>query len=125
MTLGGEPQGVGVLDSKVPQGRDPYRSLGVVGLALSVVSFINVVGFILSVTALVLPARKGYRTGIAIAGVIVSMVTIVITAGILALILPGVIGLFQTCAELGEGVHVVGNATYACTPTGSSVVVRP
>ena len=27
------------------------------------------------------------------------------------------VGAAQTCAQLGTGVHVVGSATYTCTPT--------
>lgn len=103
-----------------PTATRPYLALSIVGLVLACIGFLNIAGLVISIIAFVKSRKLGQKNGIALAGIIVSAITIAFCALCLALILPGVIDLFQACGRLGLGTHVVGNTTYVCTPTGSS-----
>ncbi len=96
---------------------DPGRTLGIVGFALSFIFPINIAGLILSIVGMVKSRRAGVSNGFALAGIIISAVGILISAVVITLIATTLIGAAVTCAQLGTGVHVVGNATYTCTPT--------
>ncbi|KRC61000.1 hypothetical protein ASE14_08600 [Agromyces sp. Root81] len=100
----------------------PSRTLGVVGFALSLVPLTNLVGLVLSVIALVKAKRAGASNGFALAGVIIGSIGVAITLLFLGLAVPTLIDAAQTCAQLGDGVHQVGQSTYTCTPTSFSVV---
>ena len=99
----------------------PFQVLGIVGFGLSFFGPIGLVGLVLSVVALIGGRRHGYLNVFALVGLIVSVLGLLILGVILALALPPIIDAVQTCAELGDGVHVVGNATYTCAPGSSSV----
>lgn len=100
---------------------DRGRVLGIVGFACSFVFLFNVAGLVLCIIALVRSRRAGFSNGFALAGAIIAPVTILFCAGILLLIVPPLIHAAQMCAQLGYGVHVVGTATYTCTPSSISV----
>ena len=102
----------------------PGRTLGIVGFALSFVGFLNVMGLILSIVAMTQSRRAGQKNGFALAGIIISIVGIVFCGVILALIVPSLIHAAHVCSEMGLGTHVIGNATYTCTPTSFSYVIR-
>ena len=102
-------------------GPRPFQVLGIVGFALSFFGPVGIVGLVLSVIALIGSRRHGYLNVFALVGLIVSVLGLLILGVILALALPPIIDAVQTCAELGDGVHVVGNATYTCAPGSSSV----
>lgn len=95
----------------------PGRTLGIVGFALSFVGFIDVVGLIICIVAMVKSKRAGLKNGFALAGIIISIVGILFCGGIIALIAPPLIQAGQECARLGDGTHVIGKTTYTCTPT--------
>jgi hypothetical protein len=99
----------------------PGRTLGIVGFVMSFIGFIDVAGLIISIVAMVKSRRAGQKNGFALAGIIISIVGILFCGGMLALIVPPLVQAAQECARLGDGEHVVGNATYICTPTGFSV----
>jgi len=90
--------------------------LGIVGFALSFVFPFDIVGLVLCIVALVQSRRAGHNNGFAIAGIIISAVGILFCAVILALLIPAMVDLFQTCGRLGNGVHQVGGAVYTCEP---------
>lgn len=99
----------------------PGRTLGIVGFALSFVGFIDVVGLIVCIIAMVKSKRADQKNGFALAGMIISIVGILFCGGIIALIAPPLIHAGQECARLGDGTHVIGNSTYTCTPTSFNV----
>ncbi|MGJ4844139.1 DUF4190 domain-containing protein [Leifsonia sp. Le1] len=100
-----------------PRPLDPGRGLGIAGFVLSFFFLLNIVGLVLSIVGLVQSRRAGNRNGLAVAGIIIAAVGIAVTGLIVALVVPAFVDAAQTCARLGDGVHVVGNATYTCTPT--------
>jgi hypothetical protein len=91
---------------------DPGRTLGIVGLVLSVVA--NVVGLVVSTVAYRRSRRAGFRNGAALAGIVIGLVTT------LGLVTASVVGglaaksVLDTCRELGPGQHVVNGITYTC-----------
>jgi hypothetical protein len=99
----------------------PGRTLGIVGFVLSFFWFINIAGLIISIVAMAQSKRAGHKNGFALAGTIISIVGILLSAGFIALIVPTLVNAGQECARLGDGTHVVGNSTYTCTPTSFNV----
>jgi hypothetical protein len=99
----------------------PFQVLGIVGFGLSFFGPVALVGLVLSVVALIGARRRGYLNVFALVGLIISALGLVILGVILALALPPILDAVQTCAELGDGVHVVGDATYTCSEGSSSV----
>ena len=102
----------------------PGKALGIVGFVLSLVGGLSLVGLILSWIALVQSRRAGSRNRLAVAGVVIGAAGVLLTLVVLAVSIPTLVGVVETCRELGLGVHQVGNATYTCTPTSSYVSVR-
>ncbi len=100
---------------------NPGRTLGIVGFVLSFVGFVDIAGLVISIIALVQSKRAGRKNGFALAGIIISIAGILFCGGIIALIAPPLIHAGQTCVRLGDGVHVIGNSTYTCTPTSFNV----
>lgn len=104
-----------------PASDAPGRILGIVGFALSFVAIVNVVGLVLSIVALVQSRRAGRGNGFAVAGIVIAGVGVAVTALLLGLGISALVGAAQVCAELGDGVHQIGNSTYTCTPTSFHV----
>lgn len=98
----------------------PGRVLGIVGFVLSFVFPLDIAGLVVCIVALVQSKRAGHKNGFALAGLIISLAGILFCAAILAVMIPTVMDLFQTCGRLGNGVHHVGNAIYTCTPTSAN-----
>ncbi|MBW4033460.1 MAG: hypothetical protein HIU88_12495 [Acidobacteria bacterium] len=99
--------------------------LGIVGFAMSFVSFLDIAGTVLCIVALVMARRAKRRNGFALAGLIIGVVGILFTAGILALIIPPIALAAEECNRLAQGTHVVGKTTYTCTPTSVSFYTTP
>ena len=92
--------------------QDPGRTLGVVGLILSVVA--SAIGLVVSIVAHTRSKRAGFRNTAAKAGIIVGSIT---TAALLTAGIAGGLaakGLVDQCVELGPGVHQVDGVTYTC-----------
>lgn len=109
----------------IPAPSIPGRTLGIVGFALSFFILLNIPGLVLSIVALVMSKRAGHKNGLALAGIIIASVGIIGAILIVAIVAPFLIDAAQTCEQLGDGVQVVGNSTYSCTPTSFSVTTRP
>ena len=99
----------------------PGRTLGIVGFVLSFIGIVDIAGLVISIVALVKSKRAGHKNGLALAGLIISIVGILFWGGIIAVAVPALINAAQTCAQLGDGVHVVGHSVYTCTPTSFNV----
>ena len=94
---------------------DPGKTLGIVGLVLSIIGCTSLIGLILSIVALNKSKKAGYKNGIALAGIIVGAVLLVgaIIFGIIAGI--GAMELIEKCSELGPGVWEETGITYTCS----------
>lgn len=96
-----------------PAAADPGRTLGIVGLILAF--FVSLAGIIVSAIALSRSKKAGYRNGIALTGLILSIVFFVIGLIVTILIIVGIVALGSQCAELGNGVHELSNgSTITC-----------
>jgi hypothetical protein len=92
---------------------NPGRGLGIAGLVLAFL--IPPLGLILSIVAKVQSSKAGVRNGVATAGIIVSIVVMILW--IVGIVLGSTLlfgGIIQACAELGPGVWNVGGVTYTC-----------
>jgi hypothetical protein len=100
-----------------PTAPRPGRTLGIVGFVLSFIWVVDIAGLVISIIAMVKSKRAGQKNGFALAGIIISIAGILVWGSIAAVAVPSLVHAGQMCAQLGNGVHVVGNTTYTCTPT--------
>ena len=98
----------------------PGRVAGIVGFILSFFLILNIAGLIVSIVGMVKARKAGVSNGFAVAGLVISIVSILFTGGIAAALVPALVHAGQECAALGNGTHVVGNTTYVCSPTSFS-----
>jgi Ca2+/H+ antiporter len=92
---------------------NPGKSLGIVGLILAF--FVNIVGLIVSIVALRRSKKAGHKNGFAVAGIIVSLLSIVVGAIVIGVIVAGASAVAAQCAEYGSGVHELDNGvTITC-----------
>ncbi|HEY9294257.1 MAG TPA: hypothetical protein VIP98_23490 [Microlunatus sp.] len=91
---------------------DPGRTLGIVGLVLSIVA--NWVGLIVSIVAFKKSKNAGFQNGLAKAGIIVGCITtaLAVIGAVIAIVLA--VNLGSTCSDLGPGVHQVGSGVVTC-----------
>jgi hypothetical protein len=89
----------------------PSATLAIVGLVTAIVPCTSLIGLVVSIVALVRTRRGAPGRGLAIAGVVVGALWI---AAAVAAVAFGFTALWQTCAELGDGVHQVDGVTYTC-----------
>jgi len=66
--------------------QDPGKTLGIVGLVLSFLGCLSIVGLVLSIVALNKSKKAGYKNGVAVAGIIVGALVLIGTVifGVLA-----------------------------------------
>jgi hypothetical protein len=95
----------------VPPQPAPSATLAIVGLVTAIVPCTSLIGLVVSIVALVRTRRGAPGRGLAIAGTVVGALWIVAAVAAVAL---GFTALWQTCAELGDGVHQVDGVTYTC-----------
>jgi hypothetical protein len=95
----------------VPPRPAPSATLAVVGLVTAIVPCTSLIGLVVSIVALVRTRRGAPGRGLAIAGIVVGALWIVAAVAAVAF---GFTALWQTCAELGDGVHQVDGVTYTC-----------
>lgn len=93
---------------------DPGKTMGIVGLVLSFLGGLAIVGFILSLVARHKSKKAGFSNTPALVGIIVGAVVFVITVIVAIVIIVGVAHVMQQCNILGPGTHVVGGVTYNC-----------
>ncbi len=93
------------------------KTLGIVGLILAFV--FSLAGLIVSIIARNQSKRAGVSNGPATAGIIISLIGIVVyVIAIIAIVAGGAAlfgGLAQICAEYGTGVWEVDGVTYTCS----------
>lgn len=85
-----------------PVAENPGKTLGIVGLVLAFVA--NIVGLIVSIIALNKSKKAGFKNGPALAGIIISIVSIVITAIVVGLLIAAAVAGVGALQELCEGM---------------------
>lgn len=91
---------------------DPGKTLGVVGLVLAIVA--SVVGLIVSIIALRKSKKAGFKNGLALAGVIVGVLTTLVSLIVAGVVIYGTVTVLDKCGELGSGTHQVAGTTITC-----------
>lgn len=112
--FGGVPQAPGA----GPEGgaaQRPSRGFEIAGFVLSFFGFLAIAGLIMSTISFRRLGRAGQPRGLSLAGIIISIVVLLLTiAGIVAGII-GATALVGACQDLGPGTHVVDGVTYTCS----------
>lgn len=94
---------------------NPGKGLAIVGLVLSFLPFLQLVGLIVSIIAKGKSKKAGFKNGFATAGIIISILGLVITGAVIAASAAGIGAVASQCAELGSGEHVLDNGvTITC-----------
>ncbi|MDF2846505.1 MAG: hypothetical protein K0R97_487 [Oerskovia sp.] len=110
------PQGYGT----TAPATDPGKTLGIVGLVLSILGCTSLIGLILSIVALNKSKKAGYKNGIALAGIIVGAVLFVglVIWLIFAFVVGGamVTDLLEACENVPSGETVVWEGTTVTCP---------
>jgi heme/copper-type cytochrome/quinol oxidase subunit 2 len=96
-----------------PVAEDPGRTLGIVGLVLSIVA--NVIGLIISIIAFTKSKKAGFKNTPALAGIIIGAVLTAISIVVTIFLVIAAMKLAGHCADLGPGIHQVGGVTYTCS----------
>ncbi len=94
---------------------DPGKTLGVVGFVMSLVGF-GLISLILSIIARKKSKQAGHSNGFALAGIIISTITILVSFVIAALLVFGGIKAAEYCQENGSTVqNADGSTTVNCS----------
>ena len=89
------------------------KTLGIVGLILAF--FVSLAGLIVSLIAKSQSKKAGVPNGPATAGIVLSIIFLVIQLILLIVFIAGGAALFGQCAEYGPGVHELDNGvTLTC-----------
>jgi len=91
---------------------DPGRTLGIVGLVLSIVT--SVPGLIVSIIAHRKSKKAGFNNVLAKVGIVIGAVFTALWLGLSTVGVIGIVHVAQQCSDLGPGVHQVGGTTYTC-----------
>ncbi|MDF2806270.1 MAG: hypothetical protein K0S43_1216 [Cellulosimicrobium sp.] len=94
--------------------QDPGKTLGIVGLVLSFLGCLSIVGLILSIVAFNKSKKAGYKNGVALAGIIVGAVVLVISIVVGIVLGIGIGAVAEKCEELGPGTHYENGIEYTC-----------
>ena len=104
---------------------DPGKTLGIISLVTSLLG-IGVVGLVTGIVGRSKSKAAGHSNGMALAGIIISAISIVVGLIIgIILVLGLVVGLqavTQKCNELGPGTHYEGSAKYTCGVDGNNSI---
>ena len=96
---------------------NPGRTLGITGLILAFIPFLNPVGLILSIVALVKSRRAGMGNGLAVAGIIVGALATIILVLVIILavsVAPFVGEIAELCEQTGPGPQVYQGQEIQC-----------
>ena len=93
-------------------GEDPGKTLGIVSLVLAFI--IPLPGLIFGFVARSKSKKAGHSNGLALAGIILSIINIVVFIFIFTVLIFGVGKVVNKCSELGPGTHVENGVTYTC-----------
>ena len=94
--------------------QDPGKTMGIVGLVLSFLGCLSIVGLILSIIAFNKSKKAGYKNGVALAGIIVGAIMLVISIVVGIIIGVTTSAVLEKGAELVPGTHFEDGVTYTC-----------
>lgn len=97
------------------QPNKPSRGFEIAGFVLSFFGLLAIAGLIMSTISFRRAGRAGQPRGLALAGIIISIVVLVVTVASIALAIAGISAVAETCADLGPGTHVVDGVTFTCS----------
>ena len=97
-----------------PAATDPGRTLGIVGFILAF--FVSPAGILVSAIGLVKSRKAGRKNGLALAGLILSIVFFIVTVLFLVGVAATVASLLAQCADLGGGVQTIIGGAVTCAP---------
>jgi len=100
--------------ASVPSGRaSTARGIGIASLIVAF--FLQLPALVGGIIALVMSRGVGEKNGFAVAAIIVSVILGIGWIVVGGLAIGGFFGaIFDRCAELGNGTHVVDGVTYTC-----------
>lgn len=93
-----------------PVGEDPGKTLGIVSLVTSLLGM-GLIGLILGIMAKKKSSAAGYKNTMALAGIIISILSMVIGLIVGVAIFMGAAGATKECQKLGAGTHTLDNGT--------------
>jgi hypothetical protein len=96
-----------------PPAASDGKTLGIVGLVLAFL--FSLAGLIVSIIARKQSKAAGVPNGPATAGIIISIIGIVITLIWIIIAIAGFTALAGACAQYGPGVHVIDGVTLTCS----------
>jgi Na+/proline symporter len=111
---GGVPQapGTGPTGGAVER---PSRGFEIAGFVLSFFGILAIAGLVMSTISFRRLGRAGQPRGLSLAGIIISIVVLLLTIGGIVAVVTGVSAVVEACQELGPGTHVVDGVTYTCS----------
>ena len=92
--------------------RDPGRVLGIVGFILAFL--VSPAGIIVSAIGLFKSRKSGNKNGLALAGLILSIVFFIISIVIIVSLVAAAVSLLNHCTELGGGVQQFNGVPITC-----------
>ena len=95
-----------------PAAVNPGRTLGIVGFILAF--FVSPAGIIVSAIGLSKSRKSGNKNGLALAGLILSILFFIIFIVVTALLVGAAVALLNQCAGLGGGVQQINGVTVTC-----------
>ncbi|AWB88190.1 hypothetical protein [Homoserinimonas hongtaonis] len=103
------------VNSPVAPAVNPGKTLGIVGLVLSILQF-NVVSLVISIIALVKSKKAGMGNGFAIGGIIISILSIIGGIILIVVVVGAAAALSAQCAEVGPGIWELDNGLTVTCP---------
>ena len=95
-----------------PAAVNPGRTLGIVGFILAF--FVSPAGIIVSAIGLSKSRKSGNKNGLALAGLILSIVFFIIAIVVTVLLVGAAVALLNQCTGLGGGVQQINGVTITC-----------
>ena len=95
-----------------PAAVNPGRTLGIVGFILAF--FVSPAGIIVSAIGLSKSRKSGNKNGLALAGLILSIVFFIIAIAVTAVLVGAAVEVLNQCAGLGGGVQQINGVTVTC-----------
>lgn len=96
---------------------NPGKTLGIVGFILSLIPFLNVVGLIISIVAMVKSRKARMGNGFALAGIIIGALAVIATVIIIIAVVafaPLISEVAEFCEQAGPGPQTFQGETIQC-----------
>jgi hypothetical protein len=92
---------------------DPGKGLGIASLVTALLGM-GLVGLILGIIGNSKSKKAGHKNGLAVAGIVISIISMIVGLIVGGVLILAAIGLSAKCADLGPGTHVENGTTYTC-----------